>query len=89
MKFKKLLALIVSAIAIVTCTCFVGCFSAEKEVANVFGERFDVVEELSDYTFIIYDKETGVEYLYCSNPHNTVITVLLDKDGKPLIYRGY
>ena len=31
------------------------------------------------------DKETGVNYLYRQSGYSGVMTVLLDKDGKPVI----
>lgn len=35
---------------------------------------------------IIYDTRTGVEYWVC-NGYSNVLTVLVDADGKPLIYK--
>ena len=38
---------------------------------------------------IIYDIKTGVEYWRSNGVHNYgTLTPLIDKDGKPLIYRG-
>jgi hypothetical protein len=34
---------------------------------------------------ILVDKETGVNYLYCQSGYSGGMTVLLDKDGKPVI----
>ena len=34
---------------------------------------------------ILVDKETGVNYLFCSAGYSGGLTVLLDKDGKPVI----
>ena len=34
---------------------------------------------------ILVDKETGVNYLYVSGGYAGGLTVLLDKDGKPVI----
>ncbi len=31
------------------------------------------------------DKETGVQYVYCSGGYGGGLTVLLDENGKPLI----
>ena len=36
-------------------------------------------------TEIWVDKETGVNYLYHSSGYSGGLTVLLDKDGKPVI----
>lgn len=38
---------------------------------------------------IIYDSRTGVQYWRSNGPYTYgVLTVLLDADGKPLIYKG-
>ncbi len=34
---------------------------------------------------ILIDKKTGVNYLYCTSGYAGGLTVLLDKDGKPVI----
>ncbi len=34
---------------------------------------------------ILVDKETGVNYLYCSGGYSGGLTPLLDRDGKPII----
>ena len=36
-------------------------------------------------TAILVDKETGVNYLFSSSGYAGGLTVLLDKDGKPVI----
>ena len=36
-------------------------------------------------TMILVDKETGVNYLFISSGYSGGLTVLLDKDGKPVI----
>ena len=36
-------------------------------------------------TMILVDKETGVNYLFISSGYAGGVTVLLDKDGKPVI----
>lgn len=38
--------------------------------------------------YIVVDRETKVCYLYGPGTHATFITVLLDADGKPLIWEG-
>ncbi len=34
---------------------------------------------------ILIDKETGVNYLFCSSGYAGGLTALLDKDGKPIV----
>ena len=36
-------------------------------------------------TIILVDKDTGVNYLFSSSDYAGGLTVLLDKDGKPVI----
>ena len=49
--------------------------------------RFEVVyKELGfGVTEILVDKVTGVNYLWHSNSNGGGLTVLLDKDGKPVV----
>ena len=74
-----------------------GCDSMNEPISKETEkyERFIVVDENIDmdssgvyfYKTIIYaDKETGVQYLVAESSHRAGITVLLDSDGKPLIY---
>lgn len=46
-------------------------------------DRFIKIQDWGD-NFIVYDKETKVEYFVFEGG----ITVLVDKDGKPLLYEG-
>ena len=40
-------------------------------------------------TEIWVDKETGINYLYHSSGYSGGLTVLLDRDGKPVVSRVY
>ena len=46
-------------------------------------EEFDACQ----YVSIILDKATGVQYLSTSQDNGVGVTVLKDKDGKPLLYQ--
>ncbi len=50
-------------------------------------ERFEKVYSQGVFGFmeIWVDKETGVNYLYRQSGYSGGMTVLLDKDGKPII----
>lgn len=49
-------------------------------------KRFEkVYSQGAGSTEIWVDKETGVNYLYHSSGYSGGLTVLLDKDGKPVI----
>ena len=50
----------------------------EKRFEKIYSQGAGSVE-------IWVDKETGVNYLYHSSGYSGGLTVLLDKDGKPLI----
>ncbi len=48
--------------------------------------RFEKIYSQSMSSMEIWvDKETGVNYLYRSSGYGAGMTVLLDKDGKPII----
>ena len=50
----------------------------EKRFIKVYSQGLDAVE-------IWVDKETGVNYLYHASGYSGGLTVLLDKDGKPIV----
>lgn len=50
----------------------------EKRFIKVYTQSAGSVE-------IWVDKETGVNYLYHSSGYSGGLTVLLDKDGKPVV----
>ena len=54
-------------------------------------KRFEFIEKdgLVEGTRIIVDKETGVQYLMAHWTNIGGLTVLVDKDGKPLLDPRY
>lgn len=50
---------------------------------------FEVVET-NQYFTVVYHKETKVMYAVSSNysHNNGVVTLLVDENGKPLLYKG-
>lgn len=73
-----------------------GCTSTyyeEKEI-NKFNttDRFVEIKEWSDErgrpNYIVYDKETKVQYWKARTSYGLGLTVLLDAEGKPLLYEG-
>ncbi len=56
------------------------------------GTRFETTYQEGNLTStiqILTDKETGVQYLiHCPYGQAIGLTVLVDRDGKPLLYRG-
>lgn len=84
---RKLLAII---LALIMAFALVGCSCEETERETVSDEPFVVVQNYVDDAgsrIVIYvHKETRVMYL-SRNQHGGVI-VMLDTDGKPLIWEG-
>ena len=52
-------------------------------------ERFEVVDSQyfsgTDYVEVFRDKQTGIHYLWRKNRESAGLTVMLDRDGKPLM----
>ena len=62
-----------------------GCGNGEEPSEK----RFKVLDgEIFDNFYIAYDTETGIEYSVSNGLHGT-LTILVDADGKPLIYEGW
>lgn len=49
-----------------------------KRFKKVYSQDMGCIE-------ILVDKETGINYLYRSSGYGGGLTVLLDKDGKPVV----
>ena len=77
-------------IGFVAAACAIGyMFFAPEEGDKLIGDRFVLIENL-DTAVVVADKETGVLYLI-TDPESIYpngITVLLDADGKPMLYKG-
>ena len=53
-------------------------------------DRFDIVYKTTrgmglNKTFVLVDRETGVNYLFMQNGYAGGMTPLLDADGKPIV----
>ena len=87
---KKFLAIIL--LIMVCCFMFIGC-SRKNEVIKTteLDSRFKIIKDTNDeygYFNIIVDTETGVMYLFRGAGYRGGLTVMVDTDGKPLIYKG-
>jgi hypothetical protein len=55
-------------------------------------DRFVKIQEWDNFSgtnFVMYDKETKVQYyVFTYYNHGGGITVLVDAEGKPLLYKG-
>lgn len=84
MKKLKTITKIILIILVLTSMLFIlaGCTvesSAETE------ERFIKIYREGNLK-LYYDNETKVQYILVSNGYGTAMTVLLDAEGKPLLY---
>ena len=50
----------------------------EKRFIKIYGQGLGSIE-------VLVDKVTGVNYLFHSSGYSGGLTVLLDKDGKPIV----
>lgn len=83
---KKIVITLLVSTAVLT-----GC-KAEEFVSTVTafdeGDRFIPVSD-EHYGRIVYDSMTGVEYWMSTPAYNQgTLTLLVDSEGKPLIYKG-
>lgn len=92
---KKILSIFICvcilAFSLVAC-----CGSGTEEASDgkysrfIILNRIDIPESLSNVYegYIMVDRETGVCYVYIDGYRRGAMTVLLDADGKPLIWEG-
>lgn len=69
----------------------IGMCGCNKEDVHSFSSeddlRFRKIYDGPEYDVYV-DSETNVEYWFWSGAHYAELVPLLDKDGKPLIYKG-
>lgn len=71
---------------LLTVSTFGGC-SEEKVDNDNSGERFYLAID-GLYNDVYVDEETGVMYFYRKQGYSGGLTVMVDADGKPLIWEG-
>ena len=82
-KLKLIILILVIASMLFILT---GCTSSETEVKET--KRFVRVNYIDD-VILYYDNITKVQYISYNNVHGgTALTVLVDAEGKPLLYEG-
>ena len=79
-------------IALLLSTCILTGCKAEEFVSTVTAfdeeDRFVTISN-EPYGTIVYDSMTGVEYWISTSAYNSgTLTLLVDSEGKPLIYKG-
>lgn len=81
---KKAVTLI--AVIVMFATCLTGCLDRGRQTDKL-GERFTCV--MHEHIMEVWkDNETGVLYWGYRDGNHFGLTVLLDKDGKPLVNEG-
>lgn len=68
---------------------FTGCAYRDKTFQN--SGRFKLIDEMymeSDGYFILVDKETRVMYLFAKYGYGAGLEVMVDEEGKPMLYEG-
>lgn len=93
-KMGKLVAIIAFVLAVFVSLMIIA-FLMDVAVSEINSEteaatedRFITLSYETNY-FIVYDKETMVQYVVSNGNYNRgTFVMLVDKDGKPLIYEG-
>jgi hypothetical protein len=93
---KKILAIIICTLILAfSLTACCGPDSAEAAVEE--HNRFMVIEDVkiesaymdgNSCAYTLVDQETGVCYLFVDGYESVTVTVMLDANGKPLIWSG-
>ena len=85
MRYRKTIILCIACIVILLLTT---CSCSSQSIAE--NHRMVILEEIDElHGCICYDKKTKVEYFVSNGQENRgVLTVLVDADGKPLLYDG-
>ena len=88
---KKKILIVIFALLIPLCLLFAGCSSEIESKSQPEGEHLFVLVDSFGTTgggydcYVIVHKQTKVMYLV---HYNGGATVMLDTDGKPMIYKG-
>ena len=87
---KRILAIMISIL--LCCLVLSGCGRKNDVIITTeLDSRFKIISDTNDgvgYCNIIVDTETGVMYLFRGAGYRGGLTVMVDADGKPLLYEG-
>ena len=91
-KIKMLLCGLLLSISLMGCSGVNGEYLEPTSKSTMIGEQEFLIieghsEEIGDY-YIYVDKETRVQYLCSIGSYNSGFVVLIDADGKPILYEG-
>ena len=81
---KKLFILLFAAMLFTSCN----LSTVEKQPRLDESSMFVIIEKTGAWV-VVYHKETKVMYAVASGPYNVgTFTLLVDREGKPLLYKG-
>lgn len=86
-KLTRFLTVCLASILLVCCLS--SCETAEE--AKIDDDRIAIAKieaERGTYRIVFVDKETGVMYLFAKDGYGGGLTVMVDENGKPLIWEG-
>ena len=76
-------------LGIILCFSMCGCVTepTSKNEHSEECQRFELVDGSYGLTAVVVDTETGVEYLWMHHGYAGGLTVLVDREGNPLIFK--
>lgn len=84
---KKVIGAILAALLV--CTMLTGC-RGEGDKAFV-SKRFEIIDHVENFNYqetFLYDRETGVMYVWVRAGYGGGLSPLYDADGNVMIYEG-
>ena len=83
---KKLLILLCSLLLSIS---LIGCGSeSNRERVTYCGREFLEIYYYDDYSSLLVDVETRVQYLQIGSGQSARLTTIVDAEGKPILYEG-
>lgn len=74
---KRVISILLAVMLVVT---LVSCAAPDEKIKDRFESKYD-----GDFKTVIVDQDTGVMYLFVKRGYGGGLSVMLDRDGKPLI----
>lgn len=85
---KKIMPTIVILIFTFLAASLIVLFTTVSNASILRGEKFFTISNERSFR-VVYDKDTMVMYTVSEDKYNSGnLTLLVDKDGKPLLYQG-
>lgn len=85
---KKIISILI-CVCILMCS-LVACGNSATAEDETIGRRFLIVEKCdmgtASMSYVIVDTDTGVLYHFLKSGYGGGLTVMVDSDGKPLIW---